>query len=138
MNITMLLEMVAEGSPDRVVVGSASGGTYTAAELLERATRAALLFRSFGVEHVGFVDLNSSVFPVCLFGAGMAGLPFAPVNYRLGDEQLGSILQRLAPGVVVVGEGIAERVGEIDGVTLITGEQLLSATDSTPEPTQGV
>ncbi len=43
-NIAMLLEMAAEGDPDRVVVGSKSGG-LTAAVLLERSRRAGRLLR---------------------------------------------------------------------------------------------
>ena len=42
MNIAMLLEMAAEGDPDRVVLGSHDGG-ITASDLLERSRRAAMM-----------------------------------------------------------------------------------------------
>ncbi|MBV8388020.1 MAG: AMP-binding protein, partial [Acidimicrobiia bacterium] len=87
MNIPLLLEMVAEGAPDRVVVGPRAGG-LTAQQLLDRSRAAAALFTNAGVERVGLVDVNSEAVPIALFGAGAAGLPFAPVNYRLTDEQL--------------------------------------------------
>src|SRR5947207_5912199 len=98
MNLAMILEMAADGAPDRVVVGARHGG-LTTSDLLQRARRAARLFRARGVEHVGLVDLNSTAVPVSLFGAALAGLPFAPVNYRLTDEQLHAIVARLAPAV---------------------------------------
>jgi acyl-CoA synthetase (AMP-forming)/AMP-acid ligase II len=46
------------------------------------------------------VDLNSEAVPVALFGASLAGLPFAPINYRLTDDRLNAIVARLAPGIV--------------------------------------
>ncbi|TMK83955.1 MAG: long-chain fatty acid--CoA ligase, partial [Actinobacteria bacterium] len=58
MNIALLLEMAAEGAPDRVVVGSRDDG-LTAAELLQRSRRAAQQFQVMGVERVGVVDVNS-------------------------------------------------------------------------------
>ena len=97
MNISMLLEMVAEGAGDRIVVGPAPTG-LDAAELLGRARRAAGLFRAAGVDHVAMIGLNSDAVPIALFGAGLAGLPFAPLNYRLTDEQLGAVLPQLVTG----------------------------------------
>jgi acyl-CoA synthetase (AMP-forming)/AMP-acid ligase II len=129
-NITMLLDMVADGAPDRLVLGSRHGTGYTAAELRDRARRAARLFRARGVERVGFVDANSVAFPIALFGAGYAGLPFAPINYRLADEQLRAILERITPAVVVVGDDIPLRIGDIEGLQLLSPADLLAATDA--------
>ena len=115
MQIGLLLEMVAEGAPDRVVIGSQVDG-ITAADLLRRSRAVAAWFAASGAERIGFVDVNSEALPIALFGAAMAGLPFAPVNYRLTDEQLDAILRRLAPGLVVVGPEVAGRIGAIDGL----------------------
>jgi acyl-CoA synthetase (AMP-forming)/AMP-acid ligase II len=123
-NIAMLLEMVAEGAPDRVLVGARHGG-FTAAELLDRARGAAERFRSAGVEHVAFVDVNSGAFPVALFGAALAGLPFAPVNYRLADAQLHAVLRRLTPAVVVAGADAGPRTATVDGLQLVAPEELM-------------
>ena len=95
MNIAMLLEMAAEGDPERIVLGPYEGG-LTASELLERSRRAASFFRKDGVETVGYFGVNSDVLPVALFGAACAGIPFAPLNYRAPDEQLEGILGRIA------------------------------------------
>jgi acyl-CoA synthetase (AMP-forming)/AMP-acid ligase II len=126
-NTTLLLEMVAEGAPDRLVLGPRDGG-LRAAELLARSRAAAQRFLAAGVEHVAFVDVNSEALPVALFGAGMAGLPFAPVNYRLTDEQLTAILRRLTPGVVVAGPDAVDRVSGIDGLQVVPRDELLAAT----------
>lgn len=93
----MLLEMVAEGDPDRICVGSSSGG-LTASALLAAARRAAVGFEKEGAEVVGYFGLNSDALPVALFGSALAGAAFAPLNYRAPDEQLASILPRVADG----------------------------------------
>src|SRR5690349_7074455 len=136
MNIAMLLEMVAEGDPDRIVVGSRTGG-LRAAELLERARAFARRIVDGTSERVGLVDLNSEAVPLALFGAGLAGLPFAPVNYRLTDEQLDAILRRLAPGVVVVGPETAARVQAVDGLRVIARDELLAPGTSADDAVAG-
>ena len=117
MNVAMLLEMVADGAADRVVVGSRAGG-LTASGLLAAARRAAGLFAASGAEHVVMLDVNSEAVPIALLGAALAGLPFVPVNYRLADEQLASILGRVAPGLVIAGTDMAGRAAGIDGLTV--------------------
>ena len=130
MNLALLLEMAADGAGDRVVVGSRAGG-LTASELLVRAQRVATAFASKGITHVGFVDVNSDSVPVALFGAALAGLPFVPVNYRLTDDKLRSILERLVPGLVVVGPDFLDRV-KVDGLDVMTRDELLAlAADDT-------
>jgi acyl-CoA synthetase (AMP-forming)/AMP-acid ligase II len=129
MNIAMLLEMAAEGAPDRIVVGRRQGG-MTASQLLAFSRRAAALFAGRSVQHVGMVDLNSDAVPVALFGAAIAGIPFAPVNYRLPDDQLRAIVARLAPGLVIAGPGMVERIGPVEGIQTITTEEFLDAARS--------
>ena len=124
MNIALLLEMAAEGAPERVLVGSKQGG-MTAADLLAHSRRAAAQFQAMGVEHVGVVDLNSEAVPLALFGAALAGVPFAPVNYRLPDDQLRSLVGRLAPGVVVVGPDVEARLADVEGVHVLTRDAFL-------------
>jgi acyl-CoA synthetase (AMP-forming)/AMP-acid ligase II len=108
-NIAMLLEMVAEGDPDRVCVGSSSGG-LTSSALLAAARRAAVLFEKDGAEAVGYFGLNSDVLPVALFGAALAGAAFAPLNYRAPDEQLASILPRVPAGPIIADSAEVERL----------------------------
>src|SRR5271166_3117648 len=119
MNIAMLLEMAAEGDPERVVLGSHDGG-IGAADLLERARRAAVYFEKSGAEIVGYFGLNSDVLPVALFGAALAGVPFSPINYRAPDEQLAGILARVAGGLVIADDGEVERLRACGAQHIIT------------------
>jgi acyl-CoA synthetase (AMP-forming)/AMP-acid ligase II len=122
----MLLEMAGDGLADRVAVGSLTSG-WTFAELAVRARRAASWLRDAPGETVVLCDLNSEAIPLCLFGAAVASKPFAPVNYRLTDEQLRAIVARTAPATVIAGEGIAERLGSIEGIEVRSRAELLAA-----------
>jgi fatty-acyl-CoA synthase len=83
--------------------------------------------------------VNSDAAPLALLGAALTGKPFAPLNYRLADVQLTAILHRMAPATVVVGKGITERLGDIEGITPLTRARLLEvATDpGSPELPEG-
>jgi acyl-CoA synthetase (AMP-forming)/AMP-acid ligase II len=111
--------MAGDGFGERVAFGSRQHGlTYSA--LLDRARRTAAWAAGRGVERVGLVEVNSDAVPTLLYGAGFAGMPFVPVNYRLADEQVRDILRRTAPSVVVVEDTVSTRVGPIEGVELVT------------------
>ena len=132
MDITLLLEMAADGFGDRVAVGSRSGG-LDYATLLDRARRAARWVQDQEVAHLAMVDQNSEAVPVALFAAAVAGVPFVPLNYRLTDDQLAAILPRVEPAVVVVEAAAAGRVGGVEGLRIVTRDDLLDAsTTSAP------
>jgi fatty-acyl-CoA synthase len=136
MDLAMLLQMLADGAPERPVLGP-TGSALTAADLSARARQAAGLVRSRGVEHVGLVDLNSEAVPVCLFGAAMAGVPFAPVNYRLTDDRLRAVVSRLAPGLVVVGSDVAGRIGPVEGIEMVERDAFLQTVAQHPPLAEG-
>jgi fatty-acyl-CoA synthase len=123
--------MATEGFGDRVAIGSRKGG-ITYAGLAEQAHRAGGWAASRGVERVGLVDTNSDVALILLFGSGLAGLPFVPINYRLADDQLRAILVRTAPPVIVVDEAVPARVGVIDGVELVTRSEFFGQLERVP------
>jgi len=135
MNLAMLLEMAGEGGDDRVALGSLTGG-LTYAQLLDRARRAAAWFGERPGSNVGLVDVNSPATPVVLFGAAIAGRPFAPLNYRWSDDQLRRAAARLAPAVLVVDRPVVERVAGIDGIEVVERDELWAALDDT-EPVDG-
>src|SRR5436305_63100 len=128
MHTSMLLEMAADGYGDRVAIGSKPGG-ITYADLLDKARRAAVWASSKTVTRVGLVDVNTEAVPILLYGAGLAGMPFGPINYRLADDQLQAILARTAPAVVVVEDPVPGRVGAIEGVELVTRSQFFQELD---------
>ncbi|PYE16384.1 acyl-CoA synthetase (AMP-forming)/AMP-acid ligase II [Williamsia limnetica] len=99
MNITMILEMAASAD-DRAVV-TAGGRSRSAAEVLDLARRAATDFD--GYPAVLYTGVNDLAYPVALFGAAMAGVPFVPLNYRLGESQLAALRER-HPGARVLGQ----------------------------------
>lgn len=100
MHLTVLIEMVAEGMPDRVVVSSRD--THLTAEQLRRYARAAaeIVERGQG-RPLLYLAGNGPAFPIALVAAAYAGVPFLPLNYRLADAQLAGILD-LQPNSLVV------------------------------------
>jgi acyl-CoA synthetase (AMP-forming)/AMP-acid ligase II len=90
MNISMIPEMAASAG-DRAVV-TADGRSLTAVELLDLAQRAAQRFQQYPA--VLYLGTNHLAYPVALFGAALAGVPFVPLNYRLGEQQRNALLAR--------------------------------------------
>jgi acyl-CoA synthetase (AMP-forming)/AMP-acid ligase II len=133
MHLGMLLQMAADGMGERIALGPRVGG-ITMTALSERARRAGTVLAERPGERVALVDLNSEAVPIALFGAALAGKPFVPINYRLTDEQLRDLVRRTAPATVIVGEGIAERLGSIDGVELLTRAELLELSTDAAVP----
>src|SRR2546423_4847067 len=119
MNTGMLIEMAADGMGERVAVGSRPGG-LTYAGLFDQARRVASVVAECGAGRVVSVAQNSALLPALLFGSGLAGVPFVPVNYRLADEQLCAILARTAPAVAVVDDDAIGRVSGVDGLTVLS------------------
>src|SRR5262245_35991442 len=97
MNIGMILDMAAAAS-ERTVV-TAGGRSLTAAELADLARSAAGRFRQYPA--VLYLGTNHLAYPVALFGAALAGVPFVPLNYRLGEHQLAGLIDR-HPGALVL------------------------------------
>jgi acyl-CoA synthetase (AMP-forming)/AMP-acid ligase II len=126
-HVPLLLEMAVASMPDRVGV-VAGDERLTYAELEQRSVAAAALFAEAPVERIVLVDLNSAAVPIALFGAAIAGKPFVPVNYRLTDAQLRAIVARTAPSLLIAGEGVADRIEGVDGITLVDRAEFLDRT----------
>jgi fatty-acyl-CoA synthase len=130
-NITLLLEMAADGMGERVAVGTRVDGT-TYAALLDRSRRLAALVKEAGVERVGSADANSDLIPTLLFASALAGVPFAPLNYRLADDRLRVICSRIAPALILAEDGAAGRISGIEGIQVITAADLRERARSFP------
>jgi fatty-acyl-CoA synthase len=124
---TLLLEMAAESSSDRIALGSRRGG-LTYADMLARARTAAAWLAGEPVDTLVYVGLNSPAFPLALYTAGVAGKPFAPLNYRLHDADLQAILARTAPSLAIVEEDAIPRVAGIEGVRIVSSREFLART----------
>lgn len=97
MNIAVILEM-AVSAGDRPAV-TEGGRTLSTAGLHRLARHAAARFRDRSA--VLYTGPGHLAYPVALFGAALVGIPFVPLNYRLGEEQLTSLVHR-HPGAEIL------------------------------------
>jgi acyl-CoA synthetase (AMP-forming)/AMP-acid ligase II len=100
MTLQVILDIVAEGMPDRVLVGERGTG-LTGGQLRERARAGSERLAATGARRLVYLGPNGPAFPVALFSATLAGVPFLPLNYRLGAEQLAAVLSRQQRALVV-------------------------------------
>jgi acyl-CoA synthetase (AMP-forming)/AMP-acid ligase II len=97
-NLLLLLDMAAAARGDAVAV-EAGGDRLTSGELLAAAWAGADVAE--GASALAYVGTNGLAFPIGLFAAATAGLPFVPLNYRLNDGQMHDLLVPLGDAVVV-------------------------------------
>jgi acyl-CoA synthetase (AMP-forming)/AMP-acid ligase II len=133
MNIPLLVEMIADAVPDRVLIGDLKGG-WTASQLLEGMQSGAAKLKGLGAERVAFLGLNSPAFPITLLSAARAGLPFAPLNYRLTDDQLAAVLDRVAPAVLVGDRDMLARTEAIRGLERLSSDEFTACLNSGDTP----
>ncbi len=111
MNISLLLEMAGDSSPERIGL-VCDGRRWTYGSLLAAARGAAELIEASGAAHVALLDESSEAAVIALFGAALAGVPYCPLNYRLADADLAGLLERIAPALVI---GDVDRVDRLSG-----------------------
>jgi acyl-CoA synthetase (AMP-forming)/AMP-acid ligase II len=127
-NVTLLLDMAAAGFADRTAFGPRRGG-ISFEDLRRRTAVAAQLILDHAPEHVVFVGRNGPAFPQVLLGSATAGVPFAPLNYRLAEDQLTGLLAQLSRPLVVADADYVSTVA--DGAErVITTEDFLAITAS--------
>ncbi|MBF6554979.1 MAG: AMP-binding protein [Acidimicrobiales bacterium] len=100
MHLGLVLDMVHAGYGDRTAL-TADGDSIDYARLAERSWAASARFLELGVPAVVYLGGNHAAYPLSLFGAAGAGVPFIPLNYRLGAEQLAAQIDA-HPGAFVV------------------------------------
>jgi acyl-CoA synthetase (AMP-forming)/AMP-acid ligase II len=125
MNIAMILEMAADSFPDRVAV-SDGRTSLTYAELRQRAVAAAEIVVGNGSRNTAVLDVNSAAVPVALFGAALAGTPYAPLNYRLAKNELGELLGRVTPATLFTTDEAFAGLNAPEGLVLADRSRLLA------------
>jgi acyl-CoA synthetase (AMP-forming)/AMP-acid ligase II len=100
-NIAMILEMAADALGDRLAVGTrADGLTYAQLRRAARAIAVRVGEEHANVDTLALIEPLSPLVPASLFGAAWAGVSYAPINFRLPDDQVQELLTRLEPVVV--------------------------------------
>ena len=125
MNISLLLEMAADAEPDRIAL-VCDGQRWTYPQLLESARGVAALIKRDGVQYVSLLGESSEAAIVALFGAAMAGIPYCPLNYRLADAELGALLQRIAPALVIGDQTRVKRIAGDQGHIAYSREEFVA------------
>ena len=132
MNLMMLLEMAAGAYGDRVAFQNGDDA-LTYQQLFDASAALAADLADGRTQHLAMLDESSLALPVAVFGASWAGVPFAPLNYRLTDPELDSLVSQLQPGRLITEPDRLSRLGErIDAaegdhyVSVHTTDDLLS------------
>ncbi|MEV5647117.1 class I adenylate-forming enzyme family protein [Nocardia sp. NPDC052254] len=136
MGIEMVLDMAVSVHPDRPAVGRRdSGMTYQ--QLSDAASRGAAVLNEYGAAHVVFVGVNGPVLPVLTFAAARAGVPIAPLNYRLAADQLRELIGQLERPLIVADPAYRDN---LDGAadTVLTSAQFLELAASEGPAVAGV
>lgn len=98
MDLSLILQMAADGFPGRVAVGGRTAG-LTFSDLRTRATKLAASLPSG--RNVVYVGPSGDAAATLMFAAAFAGATYAPVNARLPREQVVELVRRLDPALVV-------------------------------------
>ena len=117
MNIMMLLEMAASGFGDRTAfVDAEAGHSITYQQLYDAAGAAGRQVADSGARRLAMVDVTNLAFPVGIFAGAWAGVPFVPLNYRLTDAEIDTLLERVKPAWLVATDDRVDRWRTADGV----------------------
>jgi acyl-CoA synthetase (AMP-forming)/AMP-acid ligase II len=114
MHLSSLLEMVESGFDDRVLLGTADAPVTGAG--LGRLVRRGASVLAGRCDALVYVGENHPLLPVALLSAAWAGVRFVPVNYRLEDHQLNSLVEREPNAVVLADQQTLSRI--TSGATL--------------------
>ena len=139
MNVLLLLDMAGAARGDAVAV-QLGNDRLTAAELLACAWGGAEV--AAGVSALAYVGTNGLAFPIGLFAAAAAGVPFVPLNYRLGADQLNDLLAPLRDVAVIAdgaaADGLARRGHRVlDAATFVATARAGRASGEVPDDAEG-
>jgi acyl-CoA synthetase (AMP-forming)/AMP-acid ligase II len=133
-NLSLLLDMAADGFGDRIVLGLRDRGT-TAERLRQRSFAGSRILRDRAADGLIYLGVNSPLFPASLFAAAQAGVPLIPLNYRLGDEQLRHLIAQHPDALAVADDEHCERLA-IAGIQTFSMKTWSDALDGPSEATE--
>ncbi len=110
MNLMMILEMAAGAMGERVAFQNGAD-RLTYQQLFDAAGALAAALDDGRTKHLAMLDVSTLALPIGVFGASWAGVPFAPLNYRLTDPELDALIAQLNPGCLVTDAARAARLG---------------------------
>jgi acyl-CoA synthetase (AMP-forming)/AMP-acid ligase II len=110
MHLGLILDMTESGLGDRTAITS-EDSALSYRELAERSWAASAHLAELEAPSVVYLGPNHLAFPVALFGAAGIGVPFIPLNYRLGADQLRAQIAA-HPGALVIHDGTGAELAE--------------------------
>jgi len=132
MNLMMLLEMVSSSFGERGALAHPDR-RLSYAELFAGAGAARDAIVETGAERVAFLDEASPALPLALFGSAWAGVPFAPLNYRLSEAELDGLLERVAPAFLVTDAERARALAGRPGIFPVASEDFQQSALAAPQ-----
>ncbi|MFC9834224.1 class I adenylate-forming enzyme family protein [Rhodococcus sp. NPDC127530] len=125
MSISLILEMAISGNPDRtaITVGDSSLTYQEFGRLVAGAGSAVI---ESGARNVVFLGGSGLELPALLFASAYAGVPFTPVNYRLGAAQLQQLIARVDDALVVVDPVYLAPVANTDATLVVSTDDFFA------------
>jgi len=133
MNVAMLLDMAADAFGQRIAV-TCEHRSLTYAQLRSAARAAALQLGAGRFAHAALLDTNGLTAPIALFASAYAGLPYAPLNYRLTGAELEELLRRLAPAWLLARPEFLARLKVPAGIECAEAGRVIAPPAADPGP----
>ncbi|NNN01608.1 MAG: long-chain-fatty-acid--CoA ligase [Acidimicrobiaceae bacterium] len=112
-SIAQIVRTQALRRPTRIAI-SGEGRSITYAELDARSSQLANALRRLGVnrgDRVAYIDRNATEFWETAFAAAKLGAVITPLNFRLSDAEVATIMLDAEPSAVVIADSVLNELG---------------------------
>ena len=123
MSISLLLEMASSSNPNRTAVVSGEI-RLTTTELSALADGGAGVIAACGAKHIAYVGTGGAMLPLLLFSSARAGVALTPLNYRLSQDGLRQLIERLPTPLVIADADYRDVVADA-GKQVIGAEEFI-------------
>ncbi|WP_233365657.1 MULTISPECIES: class I adenylate-forming enzyme family protein [Rhodococcus] len=123
-----LLDAAAGVDPDRIVL-TLNGRPITMNDVQRRADALARKLVDHGADACVLLAVNGPVLPLTLMACATAGIPVAPLNYRLPDNDIAALLRQFTKPLTVVD---SDQLGRIPAD--LTTDEWVRLSESPAEP----